>query len=1563
MESTMDAAQLVAQMQETLSTIHTTLASLNTAEHDAKLDELEARRDSTIKHLLAAYSLESQVLHHRRLAEREEIAERRRIEDEERERRRRQEDAELEERNKQEDEARDGMLLHETNEVEDETDHLMLEVEKDAQRVIDEGQKKLMDLEERREELNRLIGEQLRAPTMPSPPKRSRRGSNMPPVVATQNKLPEPVAPQSPNSTANALEPQNTSTDRHDEIAETISQSQTMPQADMTEDPSLNTDASNQKQVSPTDDSKPTSREDLPLFVQPVISRSGAIIHADHLQQKAPTPAESIGIPTRDTDSFATPQTPETAQHAIEPENVAQSTDGVHAMPQLSHKVDEPLSNQTPWGMGDNITAATVEVTSLPLSHAGGVTSNSAPEYDMPSPNHHIEAPAQAEQTLPPQNLDVLKNDPSPSSADIPRPLTATDDTFYSAAVTPFATANEQPATLPSALSDHSRSHSGDHVSFVAGKNQDISRHDYFGLIQASGTPERQGFEPSAGGDAVSSVSRQDQTNTEHETTPIEPPKIVLPLDMDGSCSLTDVSEYCPPEAHPEMMSHSHRPALIHSESYTGDEGEDVEVEIPLQRVVSHQRPVGEACNEAEEDAQAGQNEQAEPEAHVQSEPGPESEAQELEEEHLHTPALQTIPECEVLENMAGETAEPRLDQQPIGLGIHVEADIDGPVPEHEHDAHHDTDATHDEDIPGLSSSSDHADQYQSFYDDDSHSEDEYAQPKPITPNPLILQSFRTSGSGDYGSSVGDRDVPKLADDVSRHGEGDAEPGVSGGQPGAQADLGVLRESGHVGHGGEEGAQEEAQESLTSARDDVHHGTPLPSGGLKKEESLVDQLRRASQVSNESVEMEAGHTTTVNGEGDLFDDEDAESDYVSDIQDAYLNEEGVVDATVAAMGPVAENTEDTPAEVPTDQVPVDFPVGAPADASFEAQVKTTLETPVLMAAEVETDAHTKALDQIPGTASDHEVPVSVPDEALLEMQAGMGTPESMPAVSTSVPTVEVQEPDHPARNANWVSEADDYFNERDDKEHVRQETAAQSYFEQQTALNTAAVTSDSRPGTPSFTASQGLSASRHKPDRPQTPDRDTEFAHRDSPTLEHSQEEHQSPPQSMRSQSTLDSAPPSPDQHTATDIHDPVIRGLVSTHSPSYQTGRPRNDSHLTEYGHHRDESADTPLAKWQHRESTLSMPDPHIAALNTTRDSKHSHTGSEGGEKGTSLFQRMRNVFEQQTHASDINTSRSSTSRPISSTSSSHSNSDKHGGGGGGGGGSGLWGSGGPLSGRFGKSWAASDHHKDYHHLPYDGSGPGIVQRRKPFEHGDDDDEDEKDEDEEEVTFPLRAPIVLRDNFDRLHVISVRAQVSVDDVPDSSASSFSSTAGTSADPRFSWASSIPSSCVPLSVATSATTADTVDEEDDGDSVGVIGTKKSLRRSLALSPSSSVRKQKNTCSEEVEHGSDLRLPWLWVQGWRARLQKAGDEVERVRWEGRVESHFDRGGGPARRRQGCREKNVEEKHDVVVKKLPVGVSRARTGVLVNGEESVSVVEVGGDGNTVAKRGRSKSVHWA
>lgn len=45
---------------------------------------------------------------------------------------------------------------------------------------------------------------------------------------------------------------------------------------------------------------------------------------------------------------------------------------------------------------------------------------------------------------------------------------------------------------------------------------------------------------------------------------------------------------------------------------------------------------------------------------------------------------------------------------------------------------------------------------------------------------------------------------------------------------------------------------------------------------------------------------------------------------------------------------------------------------------------------------------------------------------------------------------------------------------------------------------------------------------------------------------------------------------------------------------------------------------------------------------------------------------------------------------------------------------------------------------------------------------------------------------------------------------------------------------------------------------------------------------------KNTITPEVEPGSAFRLAWLRVEGWRAELRKAGDIVERARWEWKVD---------------------------------------------------------------------------
>ena len=146
----MDVSELVSQMQDTLATIHNTLQSLDSKVHDAKLDELEKKRDDAIKALTTAFSAETDDSKRKRKAEREEIVERRRKEDEERDRRRREEDTKLAEKDQEEDEVRNIKLKEDTEDVEQKTDGLMSRVEEEARAAATEGREKLKTLQERR---------------------------------------------------------------------------------------------------------------------------------------------------------------------------------------------------------------------------------------------------------------------------------------------------------------------------------------------------------------------------------------------------------------------------------------------------------------------------------------------------------------------------------------------------------------------------------------------------------------------------------------------------------------------------------------------------------------------------------------------------------------------------------------------------------------------------------------------------------------------------------------------------------------------------------------------------------------------------------------------------------------------------------------------------------------------------------------------------------------------------------------------------------------------------------------------------------------------------------------------------------------------------------------------------------------------------------------------------------------------------------------------------------------------------------------------------------------------
>lgn len=145
-----DVSQLVSQMHETLSSIHSTISSLSVLDHESRLDDLEQRRAAALDALKSGFNLESDDLARKRKAQREALAEQRRREDEEREARRRQEDEALLAQAAYEDRDRSGKLDADTREVEESTETLMGNVEEEAKRMLDEGKAKLAALEERR---------------------------------------------------------------------------------------------------------------------------------------------------------------------------------------------------------------------------------------------------------------------------------------------------------------------------------------------------------------------------------------------------------------------------------------------------------------------------------------------------------------------------------------------------------------------------------------------------------------------------------------------------------------------------------------------------------------------------------------------------------------------------------------------------------------------------------------------------------------------------------------------------------------------------------------------------------------------------------------------------------------------------------------------------------------------------------------------------------------------------------------------------------------------------------------------------------------------------------------------------------------------------------------------------------------------------------------------------------------------------------------------------------------------------------------------------------------------
>ncbi|KAK2042462.1 hypothetical protein LZ31DRAFT_470245 [Colletotrichum somersetense] len=195
MTARVDVATLVAQMNDALASIHSTIEGLSTsaAESDTKLDELEQKRDMTLAELKAAYEKEQQELAAARQKEQEEIAEQRRREDEEREARRRREDEERAARKAKEDEEKQGTFDTTARNVEDEMDSLMDNIEEETAKKIAEGEAKLAQLEEKRRELNRLIEEQMKAAVPPVPTRKRARTVRNSGAAAAASAEPSPL--------------------------------------------------------------------------------------------------------------------------------------------------------------------------------------------------------------------------------------------------------------------------------------------------------------------------------------------------------------------------------------------------------------------------------------------------------------------------------------------------------------------------------------------------------------------------------------------------------------------------------------------------------------------------------------------------------------------------------------------------------------------------------------------------------------------------------------------------------------------------------------------------------------------------------------------------------------------------------------------------------------------------------------------------------------------------------------------------------------------------------------------------------------------------------------------------------------------------------------------------------------------------------------------------------------------------------------------------------------------------------------------------------------------------
>ncbi|KAI1121742.1 hypothetical protein F5Y10DRAFT_271776 [Nemania abortiva] len=180
----MEVEALIPQLQNTLSEISSTVHGLSTKSQDDELDQLERKRERLLGDLQASFEREKQELETKHRKELEEIKKKRKQEDEERAARRRREDEELKKASSKDDKQWQHRRDSAVEIIEDETGQQMDQVEEEAQRMVEEGKKRLQDLEEKRRDLNRRIDEQLKQslPTAPSRKKdrQKKEKSNVP---------------------------------------------------------------------------------------------------------------------------------------------------------------------------------------------------------------------------------------------------------------------------------------------------------------------------------------------------------------------------------------------------------------------------------------------------------------------------------------------------------------------------------------------------------------------------------------------------------------------------------------------------------------------------------------------------------------------------------------------------------------------------------------------------------------------------------------------------------------------------------------------------------------------------------------------------------------------------------------------------------------------------------------------------------------------------------------------------------------------------------------------------------------------------------------------------------------------------------------------------------------------------------------------------------------------------------------------------------------------------------------------------------------------------------------